>query len=169
MLEWIEKNRDWVLSGVGLTLVAFLIWAGRSVFHRLKGPRPQVKLNLAIGIGAGIDNSRALTISLVNPTDHEVVIGNFVLELTSRETMFFPTDYITGQLQSKQVVKPGDSCAFHIGIPELRQTGRHFSEFKCALVQTPAGPGYRSTRHELHRFLRHILKGPAESPVRQPG
>jgi hypothetical protein len=164
MWEWVENNKEWVFSGGGLTLLAFLIWAGRSVFQRLNNPRPQVKLNLAtLVVGLRVGNSRALTISLLNPTDYDVVIGNFVLELANGETIYFPVDYFTGELQRKNVVKPGDSCAFHIGIADLRQTGRRLADFRCALVQTPAGPGYRSTRHELHRFLRHILKETVET------
>jgi hypothetical protein len=158
MWDWVEKNKEWVFSGAGLTLAAFLIWAGRSVFQRLRGPRPHVELNLALGalpLGGSI---RALTISLLNPTSHDVVIGNFVLELTNGETLYFLQDCFTGSVQGKNVVRPGDSCSFHIAISELRETGRMLGEFRCALVQTPVGPGYRSTRKQLHRFLRHILK-----------
>jgi hypothetical protein len=162
MWEWVEKNKEWVFSGAGLTLVAFLIWAGRTVLQRLKRPCPLVKLNLAIGVGPGINKMHALTISLLNPTDHDVVVGNFVLELTSGKTMFFPSDYFTGNLQRKNVVKPGDSCEFHIGIPNLQESGYRLADFRCALVQTPAGSGYRSTRQDLYRFLCHILNETAD-------
>lgn len=158
MWDWIEKNKDWFFSGAGLLCVPFVIWSARAVYQRLRGPRPHVKVNLAVKIIPGGGGPRALTISLLNPTSHEVVIDNFVLEMTSGETLYLPDDFMTGELQIKREVKPGDSCSFHFGIDALRQTGRRFDEFRCALVQTPVGPGYRSTRKELNRFLRHILK-----------
>jgi hypothetical protein len=163
MWEWVEKNKEWIFSGAGLTLAGLLVWAGKSAFHRLKRLRPHVKLNLAIATLRTGRSIKALTISLLNPTDREIVVGNFVLELTTGETLYLPHDCYTGELQQKRIVKRCDEHSFHIGIDSLRNMGRTLSDFKCALVQTPAGSGYRSTRKELHRFLRNILKEPPDS------
>jgi hypothetical protein len=158
MWEWVQENSEWVFSGVGISLACLLIWAARSLFQRLGGAKPYVTLNLAIGALPFGGTVKALTISLVNPTKQDVVIGNFLLEFTSRETMYFQYDSFTGVPQGRNVVRPGDSCSFHIDIAVLRETGLKPDDFQCALVQTPTGPGFRTSRKELHRFLQNILR-----------
>jgi hypothetical protein len=163
MWDWFEKNKEWAFSGVGLIAVPFLIWICKSLFNWMKGSRPYVTLNLGIGMRRMGGSLQTLTISLINPTTQPVVIGNFVLELSNGETLFLPDDSVTGEWQGRKVVQPGDACSFHISLSVLRETRYALDDFRCALVQTPIGDSYRSTRKELRRFLQHILKEPASA------
>src|SRR4051812_42589113 len=38
MWEWIEQNKQWIFSGVGLLAVTFVIWLGNLIYRRLHPP-----------------------------------------------------------------------------------------------------------------------------------
>lgn len=149
MLEWIEANKEWAFSGIGITILGGITW----IIWRLMHPRPSVRVALAL-TPAG----RALTISFLNPTDREIIVGNFVLELHTGETMLLLVDELTGEVQQPRPVRAGDRRDFHFRAESLADCGRRAEEFKCAWVQTPVGGGYRSDTAALQRILSSLLR-----------
>jgi hypothetical protein len=158
MWTWVETNKEWVFSGAGLTAGALLIWAGRSFWGRLTAPRPRVQVQMAMMAFPGGGYADGIAINFVNPTECDVVIGDFLLELTSGENLYVVQDSFTGARQQKRTVKAGDQHTFCVGASELAESGRRISDFRCAVVKTPAGLCFRSSSRELHNAILQLAR-----------
>ena len=164
MWEWVEKNREWIFSGIGVTTVLFLVWLFRAGVAKslgliLKKNKPEVVIRLrgALTKHPILGFVDALGITAENHSDKNIVIGNFML-LTREKRIYVPMDGLTGAPQRKQTIRPGDSCSFHIAASQLCEIKLPPGAFEGASVETPLGKEYRSSPKEIED-LRSLIAG----------
>ena len=155
--QWIGMNKEWLFSGVGITLVLMLIWLARKfrAVFRKDGPIVSVRYGFYTTPLGSVGDGMAITIQ--NTTQRTLHLGNFLVGMRSRENIFVPQDELTGQTQQKRQVSPGDSFTFHIPAHIFAEIGKDASEYTEAIVEDAAGPPYKSHRGELSKAIRFML------------
>ena len=156
MFQWIGQNKEWIFSGGGISIILLVVWALRRVFRGNSEPEPVVDVTMGMA-RFGNNLIDFLGIEFKNKSNRDIIVGNFVLEMWSGETMFTTHDEITGQPQQKWTVRRGDSFTFHIPVAMLAKAGRTIAEYKCALVTDALGNKYRSDSKKLTRTIASLL------------
>ncbi len=157
VFELINKNKEWIFSGVGVSFVTWCIVKARyqlSLFNRsglLKVEAAIIKL----GMGGVID---AISLTVRNTTKQPLFLHNFFLELDTREQLLPLIDDITGESQRERQLAPGQSFSFHITVARLRSSGISPQRFRCAAVRDALGNIHRSSRRELLGVLNAMLR-----------
>lgn len=160
MLDFLDRNKEWIFSGIGLTVVSLLVFLGRKVFSSLSGNKPTIRVSAAIADG-GVMTAPVdfLVITVQNRTDRMLYLGNIFLELVTRE-QFMPTlDPLTRQGQQNRQLQPGASFNFHILASDIIDSGIPLDAFKCAAVRDAVDRVYRSSGVELQKVLNLIACG----------
>ncbi len=70
-----------------------------------------------------------MAIRVGNYCPNSVFIRKISLELADRNTLFFPLDYLTNELNTRRELKTGESCGFHISLLGLFSDGRTPEQF----------------------------------------
>jgi hypothetical protein len=155
MWEWIDKNKEWIFSGVGLTLLALL---GRKVLSWFYTEGPQVRVAAAVAAGPHTGPVDFVAITIQNRTKNVLHLGNVFLELSTGE-QFMPTlDPLTGAGQERRQIQAGDSFTFHIPAAHILESGLPMEAFRCAAVRDGVGGVYRSSSRELRKILQAIYR-----------
>jgi hypothetical protein len=156
MWEWVEKNKEWIFSGAGLTGLALLGLFGRKVLGRFSRETPQVRVGVAVVAGPFTGPVEFVTITVQNRTKEVLRLGNIFVELSTREP-FMPTlDPLTGGGQERREIQPGDSFIFHIPVAHILETGLSVEAFRCAAVRDAVDRVYRSSSRELRKVLQAV-------------
>ena len=161
MLDFLDRNKEWIFSGIGITVLGLLVFLGRKVLSSLSGNKPTIKVTAAIA-GGGTMTAPVdfLVISVQNRTDRMLYLGNIFLELVTRE-QFMPTlDRLTRQGQQNRQLQPGASFSFHILASDIIGSGIPLDAFKCAAVRDAVDRVYRSSQAELQKVLNLIARVP---------
>ncbi len=162
MLEFLDKNKEWIFSGVGITLATVLVLLAIKAVKSFMRRGPTVRVAAAMaqtGMGGVAD---FLSITVQNTTDKVFRFGNIFLELDTREQFMPRVDPLTGERQGvRRVLEPGDSFSFHIPVSDLVETNLPISRFRCAAVRDALGHVYRSSPAELRRVLCCFTDKPA--------
>src|SRR6185437_15951784 len=114
MLDFLDRNKEWIFSGIGLTVLAVIVFFSRKVLNWFLPQGPNVRASAAIAghplIGAG----GFLAITVENRTEKTLYLDNIFLEMDTRR-QFMPTlDPLTGQGQARRQLLSGSSFSFHI-------------------------------------------------------
>ena len=158
MWEWVEKNKEWVFSGAGLTVLAVLAVFGRKVLGWFNREGPRVRVGGAVAAGALTGPVEFVTITVQNRTKDVLRLGNIFIELSTRE-QFMPTlDPLTGGGQERRQIQPGDSFTFHIPVAHILETGLPVEAFRCAAVRDAVDRVYRSSSRELRKVLQAVYR-----------
>jgi hypothetical protein len=158
MWEWVEKNKEWIFSGAGLTVLALLALFGRKVLGWLNREAPQVRVGGAVAAGAPAGPVEFVTITVQNRTQGVLHLGNIFIEMSTRE-QFIPTlDPLTGNGQERRRIQPGDSFTFRIPVAHILETGLPVEAFRCAAVRDAVDRVYRSSSRELRKVLQAVYR-----------
>ena len=157
-LEFLEANRQWLFSGIGIAILGFFL---RAFYQALSGRRPP-KLRVRVR-GAILDHPALdfLTITVENFSSFPAFIERFLLGLRGGQCLFEGKDGLTGQFQSKREVPPGDSLTFNILAEGLRghmaEKGLEVSDFTRAYVEDAVGRRYYASRKETRAAIRGAI------------
>ena len=157
MIDFLVQNKEWVFSGIGVTVLVAIIAFGRKVLSAVQAGPVRVRVAGAIidsGMGRFTD---ALAITVLNAGQQPVFLGNVFLELNTREKLVPLLDEVTGESQQQRRLEPGQQFTFHITANMLRRTGKSISEFRCAAVADAATRVYRSSGHQLRNMMTSVL------------
>jgi hypothetical protein len=164
MWDWVEKNREWAFSGIGITMILFLIWLFRAGIAKVYGffftqekPEVVIRLRGAIAQHAIFGSVDALSITAENHSDKDIIIGNFLL-LTKEKRIYVQIDGLTGVPQHRQTLRAGDSCSFHITASQLKEINLPPAAYVGASVETPLNKEFRSSHKDLNG-LRSLIAG----------
>jgi hypothetical protein len=158
MLEFLDKNKEWIFSGAGITLVTLLVLFGRRAFGALLVGGPTVRVSRAIMGTPMTGPVDVLAITVQNRTGQVLYLGTVFLELVTRE-QFIPTlDPLTGTGQGRRELQPGDSFGFHILAHDIIRSGLPLEAFRCAAVRDAVDRVYRPSGGELRRALTLITR-----------
>lgn len=86
----------------------------------------------------------------------KIYLSKVVIELDSNEDLFIKQDFLTGDLNTRRELNPGQRLDFHIGPSQLakfRQKG-----FKCAAAVDEIKRVYRSSEAGLQNLVNMLLK-----------
>jgi hypothetical protein len=156
VLELLDKNKEWIFSGAGITLLAIFLWSCRKAFGRFFEKGPAVHVSGAVTSAPLMGTAHFAAITVENRTGGVLFVANFFLELDSGEQYLPLVDPLTGRGQMKTRVEAGDSLVFHIPASDIISSGLPLQAFRRAAVRDSLGRVYRSSRRELHRVLRYF-------------
>lgn len=130
LLDWLQHNKEWVFSGVGVTVVFGGIALLRSLFSRgtpnapapLPPPPPRspaLQVNLAFGFltyGPELSD-QMLLFTVGNPSERPSQLTGIRLPLKNGANMVFP--YIDGEKRLPCMIDPGTSSKFWVKLSEV--------------------------------------------------
>ena len=158
MLELVDKNKEWIFSGVGITVLALIVLFSRKVFTWLVLEGPRVGTSIAL-TGTPIRGLiKFLSIIVENHTEKPLYIDNIFLELDTGEQFVPRFDPLTGEGQIRRQIMPGSSFTFHIAASDIVGSGLPQDCFRCAAVRDAVGRVYRSSGRRLQKVLRAICR-----------
>jgi hypothetical protein len=147
-VEFIRANRDWLFSGLGITIGGLLLIFGKAAYQGLRGRRPpdlRLKVMGAISYHPLVGSENYLAITVQNHSSFPAFIAGFFIELSGRQKLMVERDAITGAFQGKQELAPGDSRDFHVAVAHLREyinePGHSAADFRRAFVVDAVGRG----------------------------
>jgi hypothetical protein len=117
LLDFVRANRDWLFSGLGITIVTIVLLFGRAAYQALRGRRPpdlRLKVVAAITYHPGLGTGHHLSITVQNFSSFQAFVQGFYLELAGHKMLVVERDGITGEYQGKHALVPGDSRDLHI-------------------------------------------------------
>jgi hypothetical protein len=156
MLEFLDKNKEWIFSGVGLTVVALTALFARKMFGLFRPQGPTVRVSGAVAGTPLTGMFRLLSINVENRTEKTLYLDNIFLEMDTREQFMPMRDPLTGQGQARRELMPGSSFSFHIPASDILESGVPLEDFRCAAVRDAIGRVYRSSGRQLQEMLRSI-------------
>lgn len=158
MLEFLDKNKEWIFSGVGITVLALIVFFGRKALTWFASEGPRVGVSIALTGTPLTGMIKLLSIIVENHTDKPLYIDNVFLELDTRE-QFMPTfDPLTGEGQIRRPLMPGSSFIFHISPSDIVGSGVPLARFRCAAVRDAVNRVYRSSGRALQKVLRVVCR-----------
>jgi hypothetical protein len=136
-------------------------------------PTPDVRVEVRVGV-AGLRHAFptfgvrpqaqiVLAVHVLNYSPQVVYVSSVVLELRSHEHLVFVKDAVTGQLQGKRALQPGEDFSFMMLPEEVFKLARK-DDLVCALAIDALGREYRSSEESLKHTLDAIPRsegGPA--------
>jgi hypothetical protein len=152
MFDFVNKNKEWIFSGIGITILGLLfLWGKRALRHfapaQSDGPIVKVSAGMASTWMGGLVD--VIIITVQNPTNRFLYLGNIFLELNTGQLFMPLKDPVTGRGQEDQQLEPGNKVSFHILVADIINSGYPPSAFKCAAVRDALEQVHRSTEKEL--------------------
>jgi hypothetical protein len=134
-------------------------------------PKPDVRIEVRVGVAGvphllprpGLRPQVVLAVVVQNYSPQVVYIGNIVLELRSGRHLLFPRDAVTGELQRRRALQPGEDFNFMMAPDEIFKLA-DTDNLLCALVIDAIGREYRSSQESMKQALDDIARskpGPA--------
>lgn len=157
MLEFLDKNKEWIFSGAGVTIITLMVVFGRKALGTIRPRGLAVKVQAAIVDMGLFGQIRAMAICVSNPGTQAVFLGNFFLKLNNGKQLVPLDDDVMRVVQQQRQLAPGQSVSFHITAIRLKSTGIPLEQFKYAAVQDAMGRVHRSSSKELRAVLVSIL------------
>ena len=164
LLSFLARNKEWLFSGLGLTVGTLAFLVGRAAIQALRGRRPpdlRVKPMPAISHHPLLGTDSFFTITVQNHSSFAAFISGFFIELPGRQKLMVEKDGMTGAFQGKQTLPPGDALTFHIPAQHLRsylaEAGHSRADFRRAFVVDAVGRRYYSSRKECRTAITGAL------------
>lgn len=134
ILDWLQHNREWVFSGVGVTVVFGGIALLRSLFSPPTPnapaplppqPRsPALQVNLAFGFltyGPELSD-QMLLFTVGNPSERPTQLTGIRLPMKNGGNMVFP--YLDGEKRLPCMIEPGTSNKFWVKLSDVEASIR---------------------------------------------
>jgi hypothetical protein len=116
---------------------------------------PDVRVQASAAL-AGVRPGSAeavLTIRVGNYSPSSAFIRKISLELADRNTLFFPLDYLTNELNTRRELKTGESCGLHISPLGLFSDGRTPEQFVGVHVIDDIDRTFRFEGEEFNKII----------------
>jgi len=116
---------------------------------------PDVRVQASAAL-AGVRPGSAeavLAIRVGNYSPSSVFIRKISLELADRNTLFFPLDYLTNELNTRRELKAGESRGFHISLLGLFSDGRTPEQFVSVHVVDDIDRTFRFGGEEFNKIM----------------
>ena len=133
ILDWLQHNKEWVFSGVGVTGVFGGMALLRSLFNRgarnaaasPQPPRPPaLQVNLAFGFltyGPELSD-QMLLFTVGNPSDRSTQLTGIRLPMKNGGNMVFP--FLDGEKRLPCMIEPGTSSKFWVKLSDVEASIR---------------------------------------------
>jgi hypothetical protein len=131
VFDWIQHNKEWVFSGVGVTVIfggiALLRSFCRPATPNAPPPRdPALRISLAFG-ALGYDRPPSLSdqmlfFTVANPSDRPVQLTGIRLPLKNGANMVFP--YLEGERQLPCMIEPGTNSKCWVKLSDVEASIR---------------------------------------------
>jgi hypothetical protein len=157
MFDWLARNKEWVFSGIGITVGALVVWLIGVIARWFRRQSPTITISFGltdVGLGQPLD---LLCVTIKNPTNKTLYLGNVLLVLKTRRTLFVTADAVTGQPQQKRALAPGDSLTFHYSKQQLLGHGVPAPQYAYAFVENVAGVAVETRISQIARLRRAIV------------
>ena len=131
LLDWLQHNKEWVFSGVGVTVVFGVNALVRSFFKQVTPPAPppprapSLQVNLAFGFlsdGGPELSDQMLLFTVGNPSDRPAQLTGIRLPLKNGSNMVFP--YLDGEKRLPCMIEPGTSSKFWVKLSDVEASIR---------------------------------------------
>jgi hypothetical protein len=134
ILDWLQHNKEWVFSGVGIPVATGLFFLLRAVFRRATAntpapllPRsPALSVNLSFGAltydGPPYLSDQMLIFTVANPSERPIQLTGIRLPLTNTANMAFP--HLGGEKQLPCMIEPGTSSKFWVDLSDVQMSVR---------------------------------------------
>jgi hypothetical protein len=123
VLDWLQHNKEWVFSGVGVAAVtAIASWFVSRRTTRLSTPR--LRVNLAFGFltyGPEL-SAQMLIFTVANPADRRLQLTCISIPL-KEASLVFPS--LDGEQPLPCWVEPGANLKFWVTLSDVEDTLRH--------------------------------------------
>jgi len=155
ILDWLQHNKEWVFSGVGIPLATGLFFLVRWIFRRptpntaLSQPRlPALKVSLAFGFltyGPELSD-QMLLFTVGNPSERPAQLTAIRVPINKGGNMVFP--FLDGEKHLPCMIQPGTSSKFWVKLSDveasIRSKGRAGSLNIHAVASDGLGNDYNS-------------------------
>jgi hypothetical protein len=130
ILDWLQHNKEWVFSGVGVTIVFGGIALLRSLFRPATPnaplpPRvPSLQVSLAFGFltyGPELSD-QMLLFTVGNPSDRPTQLTSIRLPMKNGANMVFP--FLDGEKRLPCMIEPSTSSKFWVKLSEVEASIR---------------------------------------------
>jgi hypothetical protein len=158
MLEFLNKNKEWIFSGVGITTLTLIVIFGRKMLTWFISEAPRVRASVAITGTPLTGMIKLLAITVENHTKEILYIDNIFLEMDTGEQFMPMLDPLTGQGQAQRQVMPGNRFSFHIMASDIVKSGIPLDRFRCAAIRDAVNRVSRSSRRHLQTALKVICR-----------
>lgn len=129
LIEWLQRNKEWVFSGVGVTVVVGAIAIVRALFKPAPpkpAPRePAVRVNLAFGFltyGPELSDQMML-FTVANASERPVQLTGIRLPMKNGANMVFP--YLEGERRLPCMIEPGTNAKFWVKLSDVEASIRN--------------------------------------------
>jgi hypothetical protein len=134
ILDWLQHNKEWVFSGVGIPTATGLFFMLRWIFRRARPnppepllPRsPSLSVNLAFGElrydGPPYLSDKMLIFTVANPSERPSQLTGIRLPLKDGANMVFP--HLDGEKHLPCMIEPGTSSKFWVNLSEVEASIR---------------------------------------------
>jgi hypothetical protein len=156
VFEFLAQNKEWVFSGVGVTVAVALVTLVWTWGTRLAARTIQVRA-VGVIVSGPMGMTDAIGIEVLNAGKQTAFLRNVCLELNDGGSLVPLRDEVTGATQQERQLNPGQSFTFHITAAMIRRSGKPIGDFRRAAVKDSAGRVYRSSGHQLRAMLTAVL------------
>jgi len=133
ILDWLQHNKEWVFSGVGVSglvaVGAFVRWMFRRPLPASTTTpvrEPSLQLNLAFGHltydGPPYLGEQMLLFTVANPSDRPTQLAGIRLPLKNGANMVFP--YLEGEKRLPCMIEAGTSSKFWVPLSDVEASIR---------------------------------------------
>ena len=132
ILAWLQHNKEWVFSGIGVTVVVGVIALVRSLFRpgtENTQPRPparNLQVNLAFGAltydGPPYVGDDMLIFTVANPSERATQLTALRIPLGDGSNMVFP--YLQGEKRLPCMIEPGTNSKFWVNLADVKASMR---------------------------------------------
>lgn len=156
IVDWLQHNKEWFFSGIGVTgilaVVAVVRWLFRPAAKSPQPPprAPSLQVNLAFGHltyeGPPYLGNQMLLFTVANPSERSTQLTGIRLPLKNGSNMVFP--HLDGEKRLPCMIEPGTSSKFWVELSDveasIRSKGHAGSMNVHAVASDGVGNDYES-------------------------
>lgn len=131
-LDWLQHNKEWVFSGIGVTgilgVIAVVRWLFRPVTESTQPPSraPGLQVNLAFGAltydGPPYVGDQMLIFTVANPGERATQLTGIRVPLENGSNMVFPC--LEGEKRLPCMIAPGTNSKFWVNLADVEASMR---------------------------------------------
>jgi hypothetical protein len=150
IFDWLQHNKEWVFSGVGIAIVSAVASVFVWILKRPSSapPSSSLQVNLAFGfLTYGPELSEQMMLfTVANPSDRPVQLTSIRVPMKNGGNMVFP--HLEGEKRLPCMIEPGTSSKFWVQLADVEASIRsrdYMGSVKIRAVATDAlGNDYTS-------------------------
>jgi hypothetical protein len=134
VLVWLQHNKEWVFSGVGIPIATGVLFMVRAMFRKASTQTPALpqsripalSVDFAFGHltyeGPPYLGDQMLLFTVSNPSDRSAQLTSICLPLKDRTKMVFP--HLEGEKRLPCMIEPSTSCKFWVDLSDVEASIR---------------------------------------------